>query len=437
MKRFSFFYWVVGGMVRFALSVFYSRKTVIGARDLPLDHQVIFSPNHQNAFMDALVIAIPVYARKQLGFMVRQDVFNNKIAAYWLNALKLFPAYRMRDGYENLSKNNETFEYCYKLMESGNGVIIFPEANHAVVRKLRPLKKGLMRIAFGAQERNKGPVKIVPVGINYSEPQNFGGELLLIFGEPIDVSDYQQTFKDNPAKANLKLKERVEEAMRPLIIDIRENTLYDALEIVIQIASNHYLGRKAPLYEKFKFQKALIDKLEGGLEQSDFDLKENIETYNKSIDRNGLRDWVYDVKKVQVSKILIMGISLLLSAPVFVLGTLLNYVPFNVPAILANKYIKDDGFKSSIKIAGAIVLFPLWYTILTIIMLFICPVWWQGFFIGPVAAAAGLISLVWLRAFNRLSALMKYRKLLRSEDKDLKTVNDCRQALFAFIDGLD
>src|SRR5690606_35948712 len=136
MKKFSVWYWSVGIVLKPTLRCFYRRIKILGVKEIPYSSPIIFSPNHQNAFMDALTTVIPVHVKKQTSFMVRQDVFKNRFSAFWLRSLKLFPAYRLRDGYENLSKNNESFEHCYDLLKYGKGIIIFPEANHAVVRRL-------------------------------------------------------------------------------------------------------------------------------------------------------------------------------------------------------------------------------------------------------------------------------------------------------------
>ena len=67
-----------------------------------------------------------------------------------------------------------------------------PEGNHGDKQRLRPLVKGTMRIALRAQEKfgNNQGVKIVPVGLDYEDYQKFFQDLLIIYGQPVEVSEY-------------------------------------------------------------------------------------------------------------------------------------------------------------------------------------------------------------------------------------------------------
>ncbi len=71
-----------------------------------------------------------------------------------------------------------------------------PEGNHSRYRRLRTLKKGISRIVFLAEETNnfKLNIKIIPVGIDYSNYINFRSRLFINYGEPINVSDFYDIY---------------------------------------------------------------------------------------------------------------------------------------------------------------------------------------------------------------------------------------------------
>ena len=80
------------------------------------------------------------------------------------------PVYRIRDGKETLSKNDEIFIRSADVLHDRKHLCLMPEGNHGDKRRLRPLVKGLFRIAFMAQEEFKAEkgVVIIPVGLDYS-----------------------------------------------------------------------------------------------------------------------------------------------------------------------------------------------------------------------------------------------------------------------------
>src|SRR5262245_12852056 len=92
---------------------YFNKVRVFGKENVKGDGPFLFVANHQNAFMDGLLFAtanrVPVH------FLIRADIFKKKFAAAMLRILKLMPVYRIRDGAENLHKNEEQFNECVRL----------------------------------------------------------------------------------------------------------------------------------------------------------------------------------------------------------------------------------------------------------------------------------------------------------------------------------
>ncbi|HOW31024.1 MAG TPA: 1-acyl-sn-glycerol-3-phosphate acyltransferase, partial [Bacteroidales bacterium] len=133
--------------------IFYRWVTINGRENIPHNTPIIFAANHQNALMDALAM---LYARKgKVVFLARADIFKSKFVASLLHFLKIMPVYRMRDGYEALGQNEETFDNAANVLKHNTPIAMLPEGNHAGFKRLRPLKKGICRIAFMAEERSQ------------------------------------------------------------------------------------------------------------------------------------------------------------------------------------------------------------------------------------------------------------------------------------------
>lgn len=192
---------------------------------------VIYVANHQNAFLDALSIIMS--QRRHPIFLTRANIFAKPIARFMLRSYNMIPIYRSRDGVDTLSKNEKIIEECKDILIDGRQPLaIFVEGNHSMKRSLRPLKKGAARIALSALEKAdfSSSLKIIPVGVNYSKHTGFRSDLLVNWGEPILVNDYKDLFEENPNKAFNSLTNRIDEVLRPLIVDISDKENYQEIE---------------------------------------------------------------------------------------------------------------------------------------------------------------------------------------------------------------
>jgi 1-acyl-sn-glycerol-3-phosphate acyltransferase len=208
-----------------ALHFYFNKLKVYGRENLQGNGPFLFAANHQNAFMDGVLIVItnpfPVH------FLIRADIFKKAWAVPLLKFCKLLPVYRIRDGFSSLSKNQEQFDECVRLFRKKESILIFPEGNHSATRKLRTLSKGFTRIAFEAQrQRPEMNLQIVPVGINYSHHQAFNSRVSIYFGKPIPVSEYYK--EPLPQQANL-LKDHVAGEIAKRIAHIDDEARYEEL----------------------------------------------------------------------------------------------------------------------------------------------------------------------------------------------------------------
>ena len=108
--------------VNFTFKKFYSKFIVIGEENIPHASPVIFAPNHNNALMDALAILATIPHEDPIVFLARADMFNNKMAARLLTFTKIMPAFRMRDGVENLGRNQEIFDRCIEVLDNNKAL---------------------------------------------------------------------------------------------------------------------------------------------------------------------------------------------------------------------------------------------------------------------------------------------------------------------------
>jgi 1-acyl-sn-glycerol-3-phosphate acyltransferase len=165
----------------------YCRDIAINKKELlQCDGPLLLAVNHPNSFLDAIILCTlfdkPVYS------LARGDAFKNKFFAAILLKLKLLPVYRVSEGVENLEENYKTFDQCKTIFKQNGIVLIFSEGLCINEWHLRPLKKGTARLAISCWEEGI-PLKVLPVGINYSSFRKFGKNIKLFLGQFITAAD--------------------------------------------------------------------------------------------------------------------------------------------------------------------------------------------------------------------------------------------------------
>src|SRR2546425_13044320 len=109
------------------------------------------------------------------------------VIGFFCRAFDAIPVHRRQDVGSDPSQNRETFDAARAVLARGGAIAIFPEGQSHSDPKLRPLKTGAARIAFGAAVglAQSSPVRMVPAGLYYRAKRTFRSAALLHFGEPV------------------------------------------------------------------------------------------------------------------------------------------------------------------------------------------------------------------------------------------------------------
>ncbi|MCF8224576.1 MAG: 1-acyl-sn-glycerol-3-phosphate acyltransferase [Bacteroidales bacterium] len=402
IDRRNLIYTLLYTYVNAVFNQYYRKVEVHGLENIPRDAPVIFSPNHQNALMDALIVLFS--SPGDTVFLARADLFRKKMMAKALNSLKMLPVFRLRDGVDELGKNQEIFDITVGVLHRKHQLCIMPEGNHGDKRRLRNLGKGIFRIAFKTQEKmgNRPYVKIVPVGLDFSDYIKHYQKLHVVYGKPIEVSDYWDTFAENGPRGLNQLKQRLTDDIKPLMIHIETEAYYDTymgLRTIFNDRMREILSIKGTgLNERFRSDKEMIRRLDALLEKDEekmIPLKSNVENYMQQLKILNIRDWVVRSGGFSVLRCAWRYLTLLLTLPLFIYGFINNALMYFIPVRMV-KNVKDVQFHSSIKAGAAILLVvPLTYLVQTAIVGVLTSGWyyWAGYLV--TLYPAGKFALLW------------------------------------------
>jgi 1-acyl-sn-glycerol-3-phosphate acyltransferase len=204
--------------VRLALLIF-SRKVIINNRSfLKGKGPLLLACNHPNSFLDAVLLDI--LFEQPIWSLARGDAFINKRVSQIFEAVKILPVYRTSEGVENLSGNYKTFDACVQIFRKNGLVQIFSEGKCINEWHLRPLKKGTARLAVKTWEENI-PLKVLPVGINYSSFFRFGKNIFINFGTIIEKKDIDWTASEGIR--NQQFNNLLQQQLNGLVYEIDKN----------------------------------------------------------------------------------------------------------------------------------------------------------------------------------------------------------------------
>lgn len=331
--------------VKLGLYSYHKQIRIYGLENIPKDKPVLFLPNHQSALIDVLLIA--TNCRRKPYFLTRADVFSSSLLKSVFSYFRMLPIYRIRDGRKSLSNNSLIFDECANLLARGEALVLFPEANHSLKRRIRPLSKGFTRIILKTFELNSNiDIQLVPVGLNYKNATHFPDEVAVYYGEPISAKNFYNVNDLNAS--SLCIKNEVASRLKELTTHISEEIDYD-------ISIRNLQGENAD----FLFPKEINNKLK-------FYTAKKISNINLSSSKR---------KRASVLLIVLM---------------LLNFPVVLIWHFLIKPKVPEAEFMGTFRFATCLILFPVYLILLLFLVTFF------------VSFKIALISIVLITMLNML-----------------------------------
>jgi len=239
-------YYLVRPLARLALKFWFTKIHLVGPERIPQSDPVIIAINHPTIFIEPCLMAC--YQPRALFFLAKGVLFVTPFINF-LKSLHLIPLYRQKDGsFDKRKSNVDTFDYCYKKISENGAILIMPEGSSEQIRQLRPLTKGFAKMAFGAYEKdNNTRLKILPVGVNFSNADKFRSEVSLGFGEPLEVQSYLKLYKDSPREATQKLINDLYNGMMEQVVHVEDSEDFLLADQLLTLVENKEVIKLTPV----------------------------------------------------------------------------------------------------------------------------------------------------------------------------------------------
>lgn len=417
--------------VKLAVFLFYKRIVSVN-KPKSIFNRTIYAGNHAASFMDPLVVA--TNNKAVLYFMTRSDVFTT-FSKPFLWAFHMLPIYRQQDGVDTKEKNAEIFQKCTDALAAKKNLLIYPEGltDDVFIRRLKPIKKGAVRIGFIALEATdwKEKVYISAVGCNYTYPNAMRSEVLISNSDPICLNDYRAEYESNSYEVITNLTAKVDELMKAQITHIEREDWSEFHEQIMIISNKgmNYLtyDKTLTLEQRWKYSKNLADWLNTFNETIPHEienLKWELSTYFEKLKKVEILDCDLKAKKDNSYNGFLNLIAIIALLPFAILGVFHCYLPYRFVKNFVEKKFKRSVFWGSTKMILGLFIFSLFNVPIVVILTNYLN---QPFWIGLIYFVA--ISFFWLSFVSIKLKIIQFVRMSKIKRMDTNELMKMRQIL--------
>ena len=405
---------------RFVLQSYFRRIGIRGNQRIPEEGPLIFVANHPSAFMDPIVVG--AFAKHPLYFIAAGEFFGNGLKSWFYRTqFNMIPVYRPSTMPGDTHKNKEMFKKCFDHLGNGGCLLVFPEGNSITEKRLRSLKTGVARMAVGACEQSgyELDVRIVPVGLNYSDPHVFRSDLFVQVGEPISIKNFDLKAEDQRALVT-RITADIEKAMQNTILHISNKELDTLVEKVDQVFTPElnqiFNVSDSRMSNEFERQKEVIAAITHYQEQGEpavQEMEEELDDYFGNLKQMGLTNHGLLFQNTSIR--LGIWIRIIFGFPLFLLGWITNAFPYYLTRVIFRSLKLDESFRGSFIMAIGMGAFLLYYALILALIFIYTPWWWLALGGIPACYALGLFALVYVGWIADFREQIKFRSLLAAD----------------------
>lgn len=356
-----------------ALRLFFRRIETVNAESVPARGGLIFILNHPNGLIDPAMVFVAL--PRQLSFLAKSTLFRMPVISFILKTIGALPLYRRVDPGEDMTKNRITFQASRDLLRRGGSIALFPEGVSHNSPKLLPIKTGAARIALGtASVGGAGTtveVRIVPVGLYYTNKTTFRSEALLHFGESFVVEPVELDADGEPPRGAVReLTERIERELR----DVTLNAETDAHLAAANIAERIFTAASETesVGGKLEFLKNYV----GDENAKGSELETRVMEFDRKLSASGLEPQHLSVAQFSRAFVIwqafIQTWVLIIILPLAVVGIILHFPAYQMCKLLSLIYAKHgaDDVASTVKVLAGMIFVPLTWLLVAIVLYF-------------------------------------------------------------------
>lgn len=423
---------------------FYYRKIEIKNHEvLDIHYPCILVSNHPNTLMDAMMIGF--VTKQPIYFMAKATLFNSPMKMRLLKSLNMIPINRASDGKTSGVSNQDSFEACYRILEEGKTILIFPEGTSFQELHLRELKPGAARIALETEKRNQGKLglKILPVGLNYMQAERFRSDVLVKAGSPISVAEFLSEYEEKSSQTARRLTDSLRTKMEQLLINVDVKEEEKLIEELHRILTSKYIKNEEKGVEgevqRIKSIRDAITEIQLTQPWKLAEIRQLLDELKWKTDKLEIRADFLDRKfrsRMFFRQLIVSIIFLLIGLPIFLFGLIHNIFQYKLTDWIVPKLTKDIEYYAPLAVLFGLVIYPLTYTGFLLLgkSLFDLTFWEQFAYFWSLPLT-GLYAFSFYKYLNHIRFKWKFVFLTINNKQTLLELKETKEALRKLLFG--
>ena len=434
---YQFLKFTVGIGIRF----YYKEVKILNSKSLSHDGPLIIIANHPNTLMDAMMIGF--VSKRPIYFIAKATLFNSKFKLWLLQSLNMIPINRQGEKSIKGISNQGSFDACYKILESGKTLVVFPEGTSFQERHLRELKSGTARIALEVEKRSRGKLnlRVIPLGLNYLKAEKFRSSVLVNVGPQIPVAEYLEDYEQHGGRAAKKLTEKFRVNLEHVLVNSDSKEQEILVDELSELLSSKYIKSSEKGVEgDISFLKEIRNRVEEiHLTQpwKIIEIQLLIQNLQWRLSKLDIRADFLDRRFRSLMffrQILFSIFFLIIGLPVFIYGFFHCIVQYKLTDFLVPKITKDIEYFAPISVLLGLIFYPIFFFSFLLIATSIFDFTWLGKFLYFLSMPlSGLFANSFYRYLRHISFKWKYIFLMINDKKAMIELQEKRNELRTII----
>lgn len=361
----------------------------------------LFAANHVNGLVDPILVVTT--AECPISPVAKSTLWNIPGFRLLLDLADAVPIVRKRDNPGKSAKDNDAvFERVANHLKGGGNILIFPEGTSHNEPALVPFRSGAGRMLARARTEGGEGLEVQPVGLEFDERQIFRSRVLVVYGKPIKIDDFNEP--DDDALANA-ITARLREDLTALVV---EGATWDERLLVTRVAellSNEGDDSSLAGWSAIGRQAEAARKLLSDDDPVLLAVRETVSRYYDALTEAKTADIGVKSRRNLAPRSVLGLLGLLAILPLSLAGAALFWLPYRLPRLVvrATKQESSD-LTSTYKLAAGLLAFPLWAILLVALVAWKLPVDTAPKVLACLGVLASpFAALVWLDRLPRLS----------------------------------
>lgn len=434
-------YRILKFLIGIGIRLFYSEVKIKNYKNLPQKGPLIVIVNHPNTLMDAWVIGM--ICKQPIYFMAKATLFKTKFRLRILKSLNLIPINRQGEGLIDGVDNTNSLEACYEVLKAGKTLMIFPEGTSYQERVLRKLKTGTARIALESEKRNDGKLglKVVAVGLNYSQPEKFRSKILIDIDKPKDVLEFLDEYKYDSILAAKKLTSQFRTRMENVLLTTETKEEEVLIADISKVLKSKYLNKheKGVTSEVKSMQdiKNKIDELKLFQPWLISEIHTKVRAINWKLEKLKIKTDFLDKKfrsSLVIRQFLSSVIFVLLGLPLFLFGLIHNIFQYKITDYIIPKLSTDIEYYAPFAVFLGLFFYPVVYALFLLTGYFLFDLnWWVLLIYLLAMPLSGFFAYWFIRYMDHISYKWQYIFLMSDRKSLLKDLQHEKNELRKMI----